>query len=55
MKKYKVEFWYGTDLRYTNTVAALDEVGAMAITVNRMDDLYHWCDNKGFEIRVRLA
>lgn len=52
-KKFKVSFYYFTDLRHSTSVEAVNEVYALAIAVNEeAASLVAWCDNSGFRIEI---
>jgi hypothetical protein len=56
MKKYRVEFWYNTDLRWFEEIDTNDEVSAFVLARSKSRDLVDWSNNSNrFYIVIRLA
>jgi len=56
-KKYRVEFWYATDLRAHFDVEARSSLGAVLLALERLsgNEDGEWCSEPPFEIRVHLV
>lgn len=54
MKKFRVKFWYATDLRATEVVEAGNEVTALVLALHQIH-VHEWVDQKEFRVEIELV
>jgi len=52
IKKFKVGFWYKTDLRLVISVEANNETIALILALDKRDLSNGWCSEEGFRISI---
>lgn len=59
MTRYRVRFWYYTDLRCEKVVLAASEIQALAVALYQiqetLNDQTSWVESRGFRVEVDLG